>query len=167
MTLTKMLLKEMEAEAQTTRKMLACVPAEKLDWKPHPKSMTVKSLSTHLAEIPSWVTLAITTSELDFAKGPYEPYPVKSTQDLLDCFEKNYAEAKANLEKATDADLLPNWTMRSGDQIYMVSTKGETIRHAFSQMVHHRAQLGVFLRLLNIPIPGSYGPSADEAPLFS
>ena len=162
MTMINMLVKEMEQEAQTTRKMLACVPDDKYDWKPHPKSMTIRSLSTHIAELPSWVTLALTTDELDFGKGPYKPHPINNTRELKDYFEKNYADGLSHLKKAKDQDLLPNWTMRNGDEIYSVATKGETIRHAYSQMVHHRAQLGVFLRLLNIPIPGSYGPSADE-----
>jgi uncharacterized damage-inducible protein DinB len=166
MTMIKALLKEMEAEAATTRKMLACVPNDKYDWKPHPKSMSVRSLATHVAELPSWVSLALTTDELDFGKGPYQPHQVNNTADLLAYFEKNYADGKTTLSKAKDDDLLPNWTMRNGDEIYSVATKGETIRHAFSQTVHHRAQLGVFLRLLNIPIPGSYGPSADEMPLM-
>jgi uncharacterized damage-inducible protein DinB len=165
MTVIKMLLKEMEEEARTTRKMFARVPNDKYDWKPHPKSMSIRTLTVHIAELPSWVTLALTTDELDFSKESYAAYPVNSTSELLDYFEKNYEDGRAHLSKAKDADLLPNWTMRNGNEIYSVATKGETIRHAFSQMVHHRAQLGVFLRLLNIPIPGSYGPSADEMPL--
>lgn len=165
MTITKMLLKEMEAEAQTTRKMLACVPENKNDWKPHPKSMSLMALATHLAELLTWVPLALTTNELDFAKEPYQPHPINSNEELLDYFEKNYESAKAHLLNSKDTDLEPNWTLRSADQIFMVSTKGETIRHTFCQTVHHRAQLGVYLRLLDIPIPGSYGPSADEMPL--
>lgn len=166
MTLINTLLKEMEEEANTTRKMLACVPYDKHDWKPHPKSMSIKSLTTHLAELPTWVTMALDTNGLDFATEPYTPFPINSTKELVAYFEKNYDQAKTRLSKAKDADLLPNWTLRSGDQIFSVTTKGETIRMAYSQMVHHRAQLGVFLRLLDIPIPGSYGPSADETPLF-
>ena len=166
MTMIKMLLDEMEQEAKVTRKMLGRVPIEKYDWKPHQKSMSVKVLATHIAELPSWVTLALTTNGLDFAAEPYKPYPINNNAELLTYFEKNYEEAKAQLMKATDADLLPSWTMRNGDQILMVFTKGETVRHAFSQTIHHRAQLGVFLRLLDIPIPGTYGPSADETPLF-
>ncbi len=161
----KMLLKEMEEEAKTTHKMLACIPNDRYDWKPHSKSMSIRTLSTHIAELPSWVTLALTTDELDFASQPYTPHPIHNTSELLDYFKKNYEDGKAHLSKAKDADLLPNWTMRSGDQIYSVATKGETIRHAYCQIVHHRAQLGVFLRLLDVPIPGSYGPSADEMQL--
>jgi uncharacterized damage-inducible protein DinB len=161
-TLTNMLVKEMDQEAKTTRKMLACVPDDKLDWQPHPKSMSMRSLTTHLAELPTWVSLALTTDGLDFATEPYNPPAVSSAKDLLALFEKSLEDGRSHLVKANDADLLPDWTLRSGEQVFSVATKGETIRHAYSQMVHHRAQLGVFLRLLNIPIPGSYGPSADE-----
>ncbi len=155
-------LKELEQEAQTTRKMLSRIPDDKLGWKPHEKSMDIKSLATHIAELPSWVVMALTTDELDFAATPYTQADIKKTSDLLDLLERSLAAAKAHLEKAKDEDLLPNWTLRTGDKIHLVSTKGEVIRMAFSQIIHHRAQLGVYLRLLNIPIPGSYGPSADE-----
>ena len=155
------LVKEMEQEAATTRKMLSIVPDDKYDWKPHVKSMSIQQLATHIAELPGWVTLALTTSELDFATSPYEPVKITATKNLLDYFEKTLADGKASLEKAKEADLLPTWTLRNGDEIYSVSSKGEVIRMTFCQIVHHRAQLGVYLRLLNIPLPGSYGPSAD------
>lgn len=156
------LLKEMEQEAKTTRKMLSIVPDDKYDWKPHKKSMSIQQLTSHIAELPGWISMALTTDELDFAKNPYTPEPVTKTSDLLHFFEKTLADGKAHLEKAKEADLLPNWTLRNGDEIYSVSSKAEVIRMAFSQIVHHRAQLGVFLRLLDVPIPSSYGPSADD-----
>ena len=152
----------MEQEAQTTRKMLERVPNDKYDWKPHEKSMTIKQLATHIAELPSWVTMALTTNELDFASNPYQPVDIKSTEELLGYFERSLADGRAHLEKAMEDLLNENWILREGETIYSTSSKGEVIRMAFSQIVHHRAQLGVYLRLLNIPIPGSYGPSADE-----
>jgi uncharacterized damage-inducible protein DinB len=161
-TLTETLLKELDNEAATTRKFLAILPEDKYDWKPHQKSMGLCQLATHVAELQSWVTLALTTDGLDFAKEPYTPVPVTNNQELLAYFERAFAEGRAHLAKAKDEDLLPDWTLRSGEQIFMVQSKGDTIRHAISQTIHHRAQLGVYLRLLNIPIPGSYGPSADE-----
>lgn len=163
MEIIPLLLKEMDQEAQTTRKMLGRVPDDKYDWKPHEKSMTIRQLATHIAELPSWVSMTLTTSELDFARNPYQPVVINSTAELLDYFERCLADGKAHLEKATEEQLLEKWTLREGDRIYSVSSRGEVIRMAFSQIVHHRAQLGVFLRLLNIPIPGSYGPSADES----
>lgn len=157
-----LLLKEMEEEGVTTRKMLQRVPADKWDWKPHEKSMPMKSLTVHIAELPSWVAMTLNTNELDFAGMDFTPTPVNSNEELMAILEKSLAEGKATLEKATEADLLPNWTLRTGDHIHSVRTKYEVIRMSFCQIVHHRAQLGVYLRLLNIPIPGSYGPSADE-----
>jgi uncharacterized damage-inducible protein DinB len=162
MKIIPMLLKEMEQEAQTTRKMLGRVPNDKYDWQPHEKSMTVRRLATHIAELPSWVTMALTTDELDFAKNPYKPVEINNTAELTEYFERSFADGKAHLAKGNEDELLRNWTLRNGEQVYNVSTKGEIIRIAFCQTVHHRAQLGVYLRLLNIPIPGSYGPSADE-----
>ena len=162
MELIPMFLKEMEQEAQTTRKMLSRIPDDKYDWKPHEKSMSIRSLATHIAELPTWVSITLKTSELDFAAAPYTQVPINNTAELLEYFEKNLLEGKSDLAKANDEDLLPEWTMRNGDEIYDVSPKGKVIRMAYCQVVHHRAQLGVYLRLLNIPIPGSYGASADE-----
>ena len=162
MNIIPLLLKEFEQEAQTTRKMLQRVPPDKWDWKPHEKSMTMMQLTTHIAELPGWVNMAMHTTELDFAAQPYTPTVVNSNEELLSLFEKGLADGKAALENAKEEDLLPSWTLRSGEQIFMVLTKYEVIRHAIAQTIHHRAQLGVYLRLLNIPIPGTYGPSADE-----
>lgn len=162
MNIIKSLLKEMEQEANTTRKMLQRIPDDQYDWKPHAKSMTIRSLATHIAELPTWVTMVLNTSELDFASAPYEPHVINNTAELIEYFEKCLAEGKAGLEKATEADLEPNWTLRNGEEIYSVSTKAEFIRLTYCQIVHHRAQMGVYLRLLDIPIPGSYGPSADD-----
>ncbi|SDF19555.1 Uncharacterized damage-inducible protein DinB (forms a four-helix bundle) [Mucilaginibacter pineti] len=157
-----MLLKEMEQEAQTTRKMLSIVPNDKYDWQPHKKSMTVQKLATHIAELPNWVTMAIHTDGLDFGEHPYEPSTINNTADLLKFFEESYENGRSNLAQANEEDFDKKWVLRNGDQVLLESTKGEIIRVAYSQTVHHRAQLGVFLRLLDIPIPGSYGPSADE-----
>jgi uncharacterized damage-inducible protein DinB len=162
MSIIQMLLKEMDNEAQTTRKMLERVPDDKYDWKPHEKSMTIQQLTTHIAELPTWVSMVLATSELDFASSPYEPKKIARTEDVLKLFEESLADGKAHLSKAIEKDLEPNWTLRNGEEIYSVNTKGEVIRMTYCQIVHHRAQLGVYLRLLNIPIPGSYGPSADE-----
>jgi uncharacterized damage-inducible protein DinB len=162
MKMTEMFLKEMAMEAETTRKMLSRIPEDKYDWKPHEKSMSVRQLATHIAELPEWVSMAITSDELDFEKIPYAPKNVKTNKELLAILEKALANAKIDLEKAKDDIMGKEWTMRSGKDIYYTANKGEVIRMSFSQIVHHRAQMGVFLRLLNVPIPASYGPSADE-----
>lgn len=155
-------LKELEAESKTTKKMLSIVPNDKYDWKPHPKSMNIRSLATHIAELPTWIKLALTTDGLDFASAPYDPEVINSTKELLDLFERSLVEAKEHLVAKNENVLNETWTLRNGEAVYSTDSKAETIRHALSQIIHHRAQLGVNLRLLNIPIPGSYGPSADE-----
>ncbi|MGN6493553.1 MAG: DinB family protein [Agriterribacter sp.] len=162
MSMIEMFLKEMDAEAVTTRKMLERVPDDKYDWKPHEKSMTVRQLASHIAELPSWVTLALTTDGLDFATTPYSPVPINNTKELMTFFEDTLKDGRAELQKASEDVLGNRWVLRNGDEIYADNTKAETIRMTYCQIVHHRAQMGVFLRLLNIPIPGSYGPSADE-----
>lgn len=163
MSMIQMLLTEMEQEAQTTRTMLARVPDDKFDWQPHPKSMTVRQLTAHIADLPTWVTGALTTDGLDFANYTYDPKTPHTTNELLTYFEEALADGRSHLANATDEQLAGSWTLRDGDNFISTSTRGETIRHAYSQTVHHRAQLGVYLRLLDIPIPGSYGPSADDA----
>lgn len=160
--LTQLLHKEMEQEARTTRKMLERVPEDKYDWRPHPKSMTIRQLTTHIAELPAWVSMTLHTDGLNFATSPYEPTSIAHNGELLDLFERSLASGSAGLARASDEDLLPTWTLRQGDQVLSASSRGEVIRMVFCQIVHHRAQLGVYLRLLDIPIPGSYGPSADE-----
>lgn len=162
MAVIEMFSKELEQEAQTTRNMLARMPNDKYNWQPHEKSMSMIRLATHVAELPGWINMALTTDELDFAKNPYQPQKIANTKELLEYFEKTFNEGKAELAQATEEQLTQPWILREGDQIYNTYTKGEVIRMALSQIIHHRAQLGVYLRLLDIPIPGSYGPSADE-----
>lgn len=155
-------LKELEQESETTRKMLSRIPDDKYDWKPHPKSMSVRQLSAHIAELPSWITMAMTTDELDFAKGEYQPTIVNNTKELMEFFEKSLVNGRTELIPENEEKLSEPWTLRSGEQIFSTTSKAEVIRMALSQLIHHRAQMGVFLRLLDVPIPGSYGPSADE-----
>lgn len=162
MSLIQSLLEEMDQEAKTTRKMLSRIPDDKFDWKPHEKSMNIRSLATHIAELPTWVSMALDTSGLDFATAPYNPKQINNTAELLQYFEECLAKGRERLAKATEEELKPLWTLRNGEEVYFSDPKGKVIRMAYCQIVHHRAQLGVYLRLLNIPIPGSYGPSADE-----
>jgi uncharacterized damage-inducible protein DinB len=162
MSLLKFFLKQLNDEASTTRKMLSIVPADKFDWQPHPKSMTIRSLSTHIAELPTWIPMTLNTSELDFATSPYDPQTINNTAELLDYFEKCLEESRSALETAKEEQLSDSWTLRNGKDVYSTSAKAEVLRMVFSQIIHHRAQLGVDLRLLDVPIPGSYGPSADD-----
>ncbi len=162
MSMIAMYLQQLEQESITTRKMLALIPDEKFYWQPHPKSMTLRQLGTHIAELPTWITFGLTTDELDFAKTPYQPKEINNTAELLAYFEESLADGRTHLISENESKLAESWKLRAGDQIFLDISKGEAIRNSLSQTIHHRAQLGVFLRLLDIPIPGSYGPSADE-----
>lgn len=162
MQLISIFLKELQQESKITRKMLERVPEDRYDWKPHPKSMTIKQLSTHIAELPTWIAMALTTNGLDFAASPYKPTDISNTKDLMNLFYDSLEMGESHLIPENEGKLSESWTLRNGDQILSVSTKAEVIRMSLNQVTHHRAQLGVFLRLLDVPIPGSYGPSADE-----
>lgn len=160
--ITKLLLKEFEQEALATRKILSIVPNDKYSWKPHEKSMDIKSLASHLADIHSWIDMTLRTSELDFENSTHQIDEVSNTVSLITFFDKCVEKSTKALENAKPETLEEKWTLRSGEQIFYTYTKYEAIRMSFGQLIHHRAQLGVYLRLLNIPIPGSYGPSADD-----
>jgi len=148
-------------EGATTRKMLSRVPADQFDFKPHSKSMDMKRLALHVADLPGWLHFTFTTDEIDFSK-PYEQPEINSHADLMAHFEKRYNDGLSTLVEENEKLLNKPWTMRNGETIYASNPKIDIVRMALSQQIHHRAQLGVYLRLLNIPIPGSYGPSADE-----
>nr|WP_294896451.1 DinB family protein [uncultured Pedobacter sp.] len=160
--ITKLLAKELEQEAVTTRKMLSIVPNDKYSWKPHEKSMVMKSLVTHIADLPSWPEMVLRTKELDFANNTHQIDDINDTTSLVDFFDRSVDKSIKALENAETETLDETWILRNGDQILSETTKYEVIRMSIAQQIHHRAQLGVYLRLLNIPIPGSYGPSADD-----
>lgn len=154
------LLTEWEQELSITRKILQIIP-ENFDWKPHEKSMSLGGLATHVAEIPSWIAVTLETDVLDFSKG-YTPNVCKTTEELLTLFDKFAAESKIVLHAVTEEKMKESWTMRNGEQVYFTELKAVVLRTwVFSHLIHHRAQLGVYLRLLNVPLPGTYGPSAD------
>lgn len=158
----KQFQKELEKESIITRKMLSIVPNDKYDWQPHPKSMTIRQLATHIAELPSWIGMVLNTSELDFAASPYTPVVINDTKSLVDYFETNLAAGMQALAAAKEETFDENWKLRNGAEIYFSDPKLDFIRVTLNQVTHHRAQLGVFLRLLDVNIPGSYGPSADD-----
>jgi uncharacterized damage-inducible protein DinB len=161
MTFIEFFKQQFTEEGNTTRKMLERVPEDKFNYKPHEKSMDMLTLSTHVADLPGWIHMALTADEFDFSK-PYQPPQITNNADLLAYFEKRYADGLSTLVSENEAILGKPWTLRNGEIIYSTSPKIDIIRMAFSQQIHHRAQLGVYLRLLHIAIPGSYGPSADE-----
>lgn len=154
--------KELRSEEIATRKMLALVPADKFDWTPHAKSMNIKTLAEHLASMPIMIAITLKYDKWDFGNSPYPSVECNTTEEIVDYFDFCVAEAKSALDEALDENLQDRWTMGMGDQVWLDIEKWEAIRHAFGQNSHHRAQLGVYLRLLDIPIPGCYGPSADE-----
>ncbi len=163
MALNQTLLPELEHEGAMTRKMLSAVPFTNPNWKPHEKSMTIQRLAAHVAELPGWVSMTINVDVLDFAKWEYKPAVPVSTEELLKLHDDNLAKAIADLGKASDETLLSNWTMRNGEVVYFTMPKLAVIRTwALNHIVHHRGQLSVYLRLLNIPVPGMYGPTADD-----
>tara|TARA_R110002124_G_scaffold55368_5_gene156647 strand:- start:206 stop:703 length:498 start_codon:yes stop_codon:yes gene_type:complete len=161
--LGSLLAKEFEAEIGTTEAMLALVPADKLDWQPHTKSMTLAKLAGHVAEIAGWPKFCLDTEEVDFGTQPWESPKASDGAGFVKIVADFALVALPALKATEDESFLDErWVMKYHGQVIMDFTKYEAIRHSFAQMIHHRAQLGVYLRLLDIPIPGSYGPSADS-----
>ncbi len=162
MSLKDGLIAELKHESASTKKMLERVPYDKQDWKPHDKSMTLGKLAVHVAEIPHWISDIINIDEFDFEQH-YKPNQAGSQEELMKVYQDNLDAAVANIEKMGDADFFKMWTVKKGDQVYHNLPKVVAIRAwAFSHLVHHRGQLSVYLRLLDVPVPGMYGPTADE-----
>ena len=157
------LIAELKMEAATTRKILLCVPSEKNDWKPHENSMLLGRLASHIADLPGWITMVMNTAELDLATMDYKPFMAPSNEELASYFDGKVNEAFDVLEKSIDTDFEAMWTLRRGDHVMFSMPKKVVIRSmALSHLYHHRGQLSVYLRLLDIAIPGMYGPSFDE-----
>lgn len=157
------LIAELEHESKTTRTCLERVPADKFDWTPHEKSMTFGRLASHIAEMVGWTGPTLQYPELDFAKMDYKPFEPKTSEELLEYFDKNVAEAVDVLRNTTDDIFMENWTMRNGETVYFTLPKVAVMRSfVMNHIVHHRGQLSVYLRLSDIAVPSIYGPSADE-----
>jgi uncharacterized damage-inducible protein DinB len=166
MPISKMILPEFDHEMANTRKTLERVPEDKFAWKPHEKSMSLGGLSTHLANIPSWTAQTFDRDELDIAPPGAPPYRLdeaKSPADLLEAFDKNVASARAALEAAGDENWQGKWSLLMGGKPIFTLPRTAVMRgFIMNHLIHHRAQLGVYLRLLDVPVPSIYGPSADE-----
>lgn len=159
----KELLAEFKHEAASTRKILERVPDGKDDWAPHEKSMKLAALASHIAELTGWAEVVISRESLDFAKGEYVANQSANSGERLKFFDEQVAKSVAVLEKTNDEDLEKPWALRNGDIVYFSAPKKVAMRGmVLSHIVHHRAQLGVYLRLLGIPVPATYGPTADE-----
>ena len=171
MALSEALLPEFDHETAGVRTTLERVPADRLDWKPHPKSGSMGWLAGHLANLPSWAVLTINRDELDMLPGgkPLDsPPPPADTAELVATFDRNAAAARAAIASATDADLFQPWSLLQNGVILMTLPKVAVLRSfVFNHLIHHRAQLGVYLRLNDVPVPSLYGPSADESSSFS
>ncbi|CAN5332232.1 hypothetical protein BH09SUM1_BH09SUM1_27330 [soil metagenome] len=156
---------ELDEELQITRAMLARVPMDKRDWKPHGKSMSLGRLAVHLTEIPSWTSMMILMNEFTLDMANYKPATAETGAELMKLFDGSVATAKVEMAKLHDGMLEKNWKMFVNGAVVVDATKYEVIRRwVINHIVHHRAQLGVYLRLLNVAIPITYGSSADEMP---
>jgi uncharacterized damage-inducible protein DinB len=166
MTIGQSLLPEFDQEMAGTRKVLQRVPDGKLDWKAHEKSNTIGWVATHLANIPSWTGYTLNRDSLDInppGQGALKAPAAKSVQEILDRFDKNVAEARQQLAAAQDAVFSQPWTLLSNGTKVFTLPKGAVLRSfVLNHIIHHRAHLCVYLRLNDIPVPGLYGPSADE-----
>ena len=166
MTIGQSMLNEFDQEMQNTRKTLERCPDEKWNWKPHDKSGTLGWLAVHIGTIPEWIPMTINTEELDYAPvgGPsYEPPKIANRKELLAAFDKGSAEARAALASVSDAEVTKNWKLLAGGKEIFTMPRIACIRGmCLNHLIHHRAQLTVYFRLLGVPVPGLYGPSADE-----
>jgi len=162
MPFSETLLPEFEQETKNTRKLLEQVPDGKFEYRPHAKSMTLGRLASHVAELPGWTNATLDLEVLEM--GPdYKPVIAQSKAELLEKFDKGVAEARAKIQAATDADWGKIWTFKYAGKTVLSMPRAAVMRGVvMNHLIHHRAQLGVFLRLNDVAIPGMYGPSADE-----
>ena len=160
------LLPEFDHEAANTRKTLERVPEAKFDFKPHTKSMSLAQLASHLAELPHWGSVTIAEEFFDVAPPgapPYQPYIAKTTAEVLERFDKHIAATRAALAAADDAAMMKNWSLLAGGKPMFTMPRVAVFRGMImNHLIHHRGQLSVYLRLLDVPVPALYGPSADE-----
>lgn len=154
---------EMAEEAKTARTCLERVPADKFKWQPHERSMEMGRLASHIAEMFQWTGSTLEHDVLDFATMDYKAFEPKTTEELLEFFDKGVGEAIEALKNAPDEAFIRDWTMRNGEQVYFTMPKVAVMRtFVMNHIIHHRGQLSVYLRLNDIPVPSIYGPSADE-----
>lgn len=165
MTIAEVLSQSLEIELGMTRRILDRVPAESPDWTPHAKSMPLGKLAMHVATLPRLATLILSTPAFDLAGAPAPDLKLHSHEQLLATFDDNVRSLQTALSWTTDEQLSQPWRLSFGDRIISDKPRAVTLLHMFlGHMSHHRAQLGTYLRLLDIPVPGVYGPSADERP---
>ena len=163
MTICQSLTIDFDDEMKNTRKLLELVRLDptRRSYRPHEKSMPLARLATHVAEIPSWPRLALASEVFELQPG-FEPHVARSTAELIQIFERSVVEGRDAIDEATDEEMQKNWTFKYGELFSFTEPRAKVIRSFLNHLIHHRAQLGVYLRLQGIPIPGMYGPSADE-----
>jgi len=163
MTIIDSLIREFKNEAQTTRKHLERLPSDKLDWRPHEKSFTAGGLASHIVECVSWADSIFNLDELDVDLATYKPYQATSAADLLKTFDDKVASCKQVLEGVDEETMMQPWRLKMMGQLMLEKPRADVFRDfTLSHLIHHRGQFSLYLRLLNVPVPGSYGPSADE-----
>jgi uncharacterized damage-inducible protein DinB len=163
MTTSEVLLQDFDIEIASTRRTLERVPEDKVEFKPHEKSFSLGKLALHVATLPQFGTTILTTSNLDMATAKWPERIFVSRERLFSDFDACAAEARAALVAASDANLAEPWKLSFGEKVIVESPRSLAYRHMFfNHLIHHRAQLGVYLRLNDVPVPGVYGPSADE-----
>jgi uncharacterized damage-inducible protein DinB len=161
--LNQSFIAELKHEATSTKRILERVPEDKFDWKPHEKSMTMGRLASHVAELPGFLNSILTMDDFDFAKGHYKPLHPKTSEELMNVFQQKLDEVVQTLENTSDEKMHVNFTLRGGDHVIASIPRMIAVRSmALNHIIHHRGQIAVYLRLLDIPVPGMYGPSADE-----
>jgi uncharacterized damage-inducible protein DinB len=163
MTISEILLLDYDIEIKGARRTLALIPEKDPQWKPHEKSMAIGRLALHVARLPEFCTRILTTPEMNMATDKFPDLKFESTGDLLSVLDRTAVEARSHLAASSDEDLGKSWKLSFGDRVIVDAPRMILYRTMFlNHLVHHRAQLGVYLRLLDVPIPGLYGPSADE-----
>jgi len=160
MSIADMLLPEFDQEMATTRRVIERVPTDKGKFKPHPKSFALGHLTQLVAGMPGWITNAVTQTSLDL--GGYPGYSYEKTEDLVKSFDKNVKEARQAIAAAKDSDYNVNWSLKRGDQVFFTAPRAVIVRQTINHLVHHRGQLTVYLRLVDVAVPSIYGPTADE-----
>jgi len=154
------LIPEFDQEMATTRRVIERVPTEKGEWKPHPKSFSLGHLTQLVATMPGWIARTIEEDSIDLAGGG--SYSYERTEALLEQFDRLVAQARAALERVSDDEMAQSWSLKMGERVLMTMPRGATIRQTINHIVHHRGQLTVYLRLIDVPVPSIYGPTADE-----
>jgi uncharacterized damage-inducible protein DinB len=160
MTIADSIRTDFEEEMPSTRKVIERVPSDRGEWRPHPKSFPIGHLAQLVSWMPGWLTNMATQPRLDLMTSP--SYSFETTDTLLATFDRNVREARAALSTLDDGKLDQSWSLVMGDKTVFSNAVGSALRQTLRHLVHHRAQLTVYLRMLDIPVPGIYGPSADD-----